>query len=37
MKTVFVGRFAARATPRILAMVTAKLDTTIVADEKFNG
>jgi hypothetical protein len=33
MKTVFVGGSAARLAPRILAKVTEKLDTTIVADE----
>ena len=33
MKTVFVGGIAARVTPQILAKVTEKLDTAIVADE----
>jgi hypothetical protein len=33
MKTVFVGGFAARVAPRILAQVTETLDTTIVVDE----
>lgn len=33
MKTEFVGGFAARVTPHILAKATEKLDTAIVADD----